>query len=43
MAPKKAPSYLIFDKTAHPWNQGVDYRAQSTRYCVGKGEQGVLI
>src|ERR1700712_1995107 len=43
MAAKAKPSYLAFDKAAHPWKAGIDYRARPNRYRVGKGEQGLLI
>jgi Domain of unknown function (DUF4385) len=39
----RRPSYLDFDKASYPWKPGVDYRARSRLYRVGKGEQGVLI
>lgn len=43
MTLRAKPSYLGFDKASYPWKSGVNYRRQSTRYRVGKGEQGVLI
>src|SRR5207342_2597532 len=43
MPARTPPSYLHFDKAAYPWKPGIDYRARPKRYCVGKGEQGVLI
>jgi Domain of unknown function (DUF4385) len=41
--PGARPSYLGFDKASYPRKQGVDYRARSKLYRVGKGEQGILI
>ena len=43
MPARTPPSYLHFDKAAYPGKPGIDYRARPKRYCVGKGEQGVLI
>jgi hypothetical protein len=43
MPVRTAPSYLNFDKAAYPWKPDIDYRASSTKYRVGKGEQGVLV
>jgi hypothetical protein len=43
MSAKRAPSYLSFDKANYSWKPGIDYHVRSTRYRVGKGEQGVLI
>lgn len=37
------PSYLNFDNEHYAWKPGIDYRAHSELYRVGKGEQGVLI
>ncbi|TCD05670.1 DUF4385 domain-containing protein [Pedobacter frigidisoli] len=37
------PSYLNFDKPAYAWKPDIDYRKNPELYCVGKGEQGVLI
>jgi hypothetical protein len=43
MPAKGAPSYLSFNKANYPCKSGVNYRARSKRYRVGKGEQGDLI
>lgn len=37
------PSYLNFDNKNYKWKNDIDYRKESERYRVGKGEQGVLI
>jgi len=37
------PSYLDFDQQQYAWKPDIDYRKHPERYCVGKGEQGVLI
>lgn len=37
------PSYLNFDKAAYTWKPDINYRKHPELYCVGKGEQGVLI
>jgi hypothetical protein len=39
----RKPSYLSFDAKSYPWKPGIDYRKHPEKYCVGKGEQGVLI
>jgi Domain of unknown function (DUF4385) len=43
MPAKVKPSYLNFNKAAYPWKPGINYRSRPKRYCVGKGEQRVLI
>jgi hypothetical protein len=43
MPARTSPPYLKFDKATYPWKPGVDYRKRSSRYRVGRGEQGVLI
>ncbi|MES2205947.1 MAG: DUF4385 domain-containing protein [Pseudomonadota bacterium] len=40
---KQKPSYLNFDKARYRWKKEIDYRVHPEQYCVGKGEQGVLI
>ncbi|TLU99524.1 DUF4385 family protein [Dyadobacter luticola] len=40
---KETPSYLNFDDGAYPWKSDIDYKKHPELYCVGKGEQGVLI
>lgn len=37
------PSYVDFDRSAYAWKPDIDYRKHPDAYCVGKGEQGVLI
>lgn len=37
------PSYRNFDSSLYKWKKEIDYRTQPELYCVGKGEQGVLI
>ncbi|WP_406698645.1 DUF4385 domain-containing protein [Singulisphaera sp. Ch08] len=32
-----------FDRSRYRWRENVDYRENPEKYCVGKGEQGVLI
>jgi len=39
----KQPSYLNFDHSAYQWKKDIDYRLHPEQYCIGKGEQGVLI
>ncbi len=43
MTKRQNRTYLNFDKQSYPWKPDVDYREKPEKYCVGKGEQGVLI
>ena len=43
MSKQDQPSYLDFDLGSYPWKSDINYRDHPEAYCVGKGEQGVLI
>ena len=40
---KNIPSNINFDAKHYKWKNDINYRSHPELYCVGKGEQGVLI